>query len=473
MQDTKFNEMTSGCFDDSFSYSNFFHSLFKIDYFKNVHSDVRATYSRSYVVNLLILLKVYNINSINSFFCSTYKNAIGLGKDVIYSVKNSAKNNWRLLLLNQSIKCINDMEIANKNATMPSLVPCFIADDTDISKTGKCMEFVGKIFSHVGLKYNFGYKTLLLSYWSGKTLINLDFTTHVESRKNGMQGLSKKQFKNRFSKIRNDKTPGATRQKECFIKKTDALISMLKRVLNRKLEVRYLLVDSWFFNSSLVEFIKGSPIDLICRPKQNNWKYKHKNKYYTIGQLINKYKGKKYRKNSTKLKMYTVTLDVNFKGVNLKLFLYKTKKRGSKWQVIISTHKSLSAIMAYGIYKNRWAIEVAFKEMKQHMQFGKCQSRDFDAQIADQTTSLILYNYLSTFKTINCHQSIGLLFNEIKDRNIMPTVMDKFWSIVNEIAAKIEKLFGIEIDEILDLFLNDSEIIQIFNPNYFKMTTET
>ena len=95
--------------------------------------------------------------------------------------------------------------------------------------------------------------------------------------------------------------------------------------------------------------------------------------------------------------MYTVTLNVDFKGNDLKLNLYKPRKRGSKWQVLISIHGSLSAIKAYEIYKNRWAIEVAFKEMKQHMKLGKCQSRDFDAQIAYQTTSFMLYNYLSTF----------------------------------------------------------------------------
>ncbi len=55
------------------------------------------------------------------FILVTYKNAFGLGKDVIYSVKNSAKNNWRLLLLSQSFICINNMEVANKNATIPPL----------------------------------------------------------------------------------------------------------------------------------------------------------------------------------------------------------------------------------------------------------------------------------------------------------------------------------------------------------------
>lgn len=473
MQDTKLNEMTSGCFDDNFSYSHFFHKLFQKVYFKNIKSDVRAQYPRGYVVNLLILLKVYNINSINSFFYSIYTDAIDLGKDVIYSVKNNPLINWRSLLLNQAMDCINSMEQAQRNTSISIEVPCLIVDDTDIPKTGKCIEFIGKIFSHVGMKYNLGFKSLLLSYWNGKTLINLDFTTHIEKGKKGTQGLTDKQLKKRFAKTRKDKTPGAIREKESLIKKTDALISMTKRVLNKKLIVRYLLTDSWFFNSALVKYIASTSIDLLCRPKQNNWKYKHKNKNYTIGQLINKYKSSKNRTLSRKLKMYTVTLNVDFKGDDLKLYLYKSRKRGSKWQVLISTHRSLSAIKAYEIYKNRWAIEVAFKEMKQHMKLGKCQSRDFDAQIADQTTSFMLYNYLSAFKNINCHQSIGRLFKDVKQCNIMPTVMQKFWLIVNDIAKKISRIFDIELDEILEIFLNNEDVTKIFNPDYFKLTTET
>ena len=219
MQDTKINKMTSGCFGDNFSYSAFFHNLFKKNYFKSIRSDVRSQYSRGYVVNLLILLKVYNINSINSFFCSVYTDAIDVGKDVLYSVKNNPLINWRCLLLSQAMECINSMEQADKNASKSIEVPCLIADDTDIPKTGKCIEFIGRVFSHVGMKYNLGFKSLLLSYWNGKTLINLDFTTHIEKGKKGQQGLTEKQLKNRFTKIRKEKTPGAKREKECLMKK--------------------------------------------------------------------------------------------------------------------------------------------------------------------------------------------------------------------------------------------------------------
>jgi hypothetical protein len=329
------------------------------------------------------------------------------------------------------------------------------------------------MFSHVGIKYCFGFKNLLLTYWNGKTVINLDFSTHIELRKDGAQGMSKKELSNRYSKGRGKTSHGEKRVNESMEKKTSSLLKMLKRVLRKDLTVRYLLADSWFFNSELVKYIKSTSIDLISRPKLNNWKYWVNGKAYTIGRLIIKYKSHKVRKYSRKLKMYTVTLNVSFKNLDLTLYLFKPKKRGSKWQVLTSTHKGLTAIKAYEIYKNRWAIEVTFKELKQHFNFGKCQSRDFDGQIADHTISLLAYNYLSVFKSKNQHESIGMLFRDINESYIRPTIMQMFWKTINRIAKKIEEMLNINSDEILQNALANSDFLKMFNLNYLVMTTET
>ena len=55
----------------------------------------------------------------------------------------------------------------------------------------------------------------------------------------------------------------------------------------------------------------------------------------------------------------------------------------------------------------------------------------------------------------------------------MPTVMQKFWLIVNDIAKKISRIFDIELDGILKIFMNNEDVTKIFNPDYFKLTTET
>ena len=93
-------------------------------------------------------------------------------------------------------------------------------------------------------------------------------------------------------------------------------------------------------------------------------------------------------------------MPVMFGNNDLSLFFYKERKRNSQWQAIISTDKRIGAIQTYKIYQNRWAKEVSFKELKQHLGYGKCQSRDFEAQISDATHTLMAYNYLSHLKAL-------------------------------------------------------------------------
>ena len=193
----------------------------------------------------------------------------------------------------------------------------------------------------------------------------------------------------------------------------------------------------------------------------------------TIGKLMNKYKGPKFRRWSGKLKMFTVAIGVEFKGQALQLNLYKPKKRGSSWHVLIGTNRSLSSIKTYEIYQNRWSIEVVFKELKQYFNFGKSQSRDFIGQISDHTICLMAYNFLSVYKCVNDYQSIGALFDHVKQNWIRPNVMEVFWNEILKIAQKISKVMDLDVSQIVEKVINDSKFLQIFNLNRLLLTTET
>jgi len=473
MKGTDIFSFTSNEFDTSLDFSTFFIQLTKSNWLCKIYSDVRSLYSRSNIVAVLIFVKLHSISSVRQMFASDFGALIKCQKDVVYSVKNNIKVNWRKLLLNQSVQCYNELDEPDLAAKDVHQIPCLIVDDTDIPKRGKCMEMIGKIFSHVSGRYPLGYKNLVLSYWTGKTVLHLDFSTHVEARKNGMQGLTKKQLKSRYSKERSTGSHGAKRVEECLDKKTTSLVKMLKRVLKEPFKVKYLLADSWFFNSNLVAFIKTTKLHLISRPKLNKWNYQLNGKVYTIGSLIKKYRNHSERKFSRKLNMHTVTLTVDFKGETLKLFLYKPTKRGAKWQVLISTDLSVSAIKAYGIYQNRWAIEVSFKELKQQLKFGKCQSRDFIGQIADHTICLLTYNLLSTYKCKNDYDTLGALFGEVSQKWIKPTIMQKFWTAINNVIRKIAKILDIEIDKLKQLIIDNDTLLNIFKIDAILTTTET
>ena len=88
-------------------------------------------------------------------------------------------------------------------------------------------------------------------------------------------------------------------------------------------------------------------------------------------------------------------------------------------------------------YSARWTIEVFFKETKQLLRLGKCQSQDFDAQIAHVTTTYILYTFLAYFRRINDYETLGGLFEEIKDQLVEKNIAERLWALFEELLDTV------------------------------------
>ena len=78
-----------------------------------------------------------------------------------------------------------------------------------------------------------------------------------------------------------------------------------------------------------------------------------------------------------------------------------------------------------------------FRETKQHLRLGKCQSRDFDAQIAHVTTTYILYVFLAYFRRINDYEILGGLFEEIKDDLVEKNLAERLWDMFDELLQVV------------------------------------
>lgn len=376
------------------------------------------------------------------------------GKDVFYRFCSNPLLNWRNILVKSSSKLIESDILDNENLN----TSCFILDDTDLGKSGRKIEFVGYIWSHVVKKSILGFKSLNLCYWTGTNLFALDFSLHLESGKNKSkpQGLTPKKIKQRFSKQRQMSSCGSTRVKELTQSKIDTAIQLLKRAIKRGYSARYVLVDSWFCCEALIKYVHGiSKTDLICRAKLGNAKYLYKKKNFNAKELLHRYKYRKdVRKYSRKLKSHYLQFQVDYKGVPLKLVFLKVGR--NKWILILSTNKRLSAIKIVETYQIRWSIEVFFKECKQYLGLGKCQANDFDAQIANTTLSLIRYNWLSSLKVKSENYGIGTLFRATKQSISNPTIIDKIIDLFYKIHLIISEIFDFDIENILEkIFSND------------------
>ncbi|RLD20483.1 MAG: hypothetical protein DRI69_06225 [Bacteroidetes bacterium] len=345
--------------------------------FRRLKQDIQVVYHRQSIIRLLVLLKAANIACVHQSMVSDHGRLLPFCKDVLYKVKNSCTINWRSILMRQAYTCMDRIEIEKNLHT--SSEACYILDDTDLPKKGKAIELIGRIYSHVSGSYQLGIKSMNLAYWSGKHLLHLDFSLHIELGKKQNQGLKKKELAKRFVKLRDVTNLGYKRVCEAFDKKTQSAIRMMRRAIAKGFKVSYIRADSWFFSVALARFAVSKKIGLITRPKFNNWKYEYNGGAYTIGQLSKRLRYDANKKWNKALRMHHVSVLVMFKGIEMKLFFFKEKKSGTPWRAIITTDKKLGAIQAYKIYQNRWSIEVSFKELKQLMRYGKCQSTDFDA----------------------------------------------------------------------------------------------
>ena len=108
-----------------------------------------------------------------------------------------------------------------------------------------------------------------------------------------------------------------------------------------------------------------------------------------------------------------------------------------KWRVFISTDTTLTFVKMMEIYSIRWTIEVMFRELKQHLQLGRCQSQDFDAQIASATISMILYVFLSYYRRMNAYETLGTLFEVIKNDVYEKNLAQRLWKLFDEMLQVV------------------------------------
>ena len=406
------------------------------------------------VIGLLFILPFTNTNNIASLYTNKIAPKTLGQKDVYYRTLANQKVNWRNLLL---LFVKRYLQLDEKFSQPNDNVKCLIFDDTEIEKTGKTIEGVSKIHSHVTKRFMFGFKLLVAGYWNGSVFIPVDFSFHRENKNNKKKkyGLSKKEMRNQKKTKRNNHDPVRKRFKELNAKKNDIIIQMFKRVNQRKIHVDYILIDSWFTTITLIsKFLKvNKSVNIIGMYKYNS-KLDLDGKQISIKQL-RKSKDKMKRSRSSKLhyKSYIAELD----GFKIKVFLTRKGKNGA-WHTIISTDTNLNFSRMIEIYNIRWTIEVFFKETKQLLGLGKSQSTNFDVQIAQTTITMMQYLLISLKYRMEAYETIGGLFKDIKHDYIEHKLNERILLVIVEILAVLDLLIGgIDFEETISKLICDSD----------------
>ena len=416
-----------------------------------LHSACNVTRRSSDKLQLLTLFPFFNVKNPNQYAMSPLAGFAVSGKDQFYRLYNSGKINWRDL----AYRIFGRLRRVMEHEGESDCPTCLIVDDTDLIKIGFHIEMIGKVFSHVTHTFNLGFKMLALCFDDGKQLLNVDFSLHGEKGRKKNYGLTDKQLKNRKQTVRDAGSPDMERVKDYYETKVDTLIGMVRRFARHGHKADYLLADSWFTCAELVRFIKrlrsvGHYLGMV---KSGNTKYIVNGKEKTVKQLAN---SRLKRHRCRKLKIQYIQVAATLQGMPVQLFVSKRDKN-DKWHALLTTNMELDFEQAYRIYARRWNIEVFFKECKQLLHLGKCQSHNFDAQIASTTISMIQYNLLSTARRFEAYETFGELFRAAGVGAAELTLAQRIWLIICRLINDIADFLGVDEDLLLRKYISDTE----------------
>lgn len=424
-------------------------------------------YSFQAIFSILVTLPFLGQRSVHGLLKSPFKEYIEMKKDTFYRLKNKCSIDWREVLRLFALKFVKATGVQGVKVNSPK---CLIIDDSVLPKTGRFIEKVSRLWDHVSHSYILGYKFLALAYWDGTSCIPVDFSIHREKGKNQNKpfGLKKKELKKQYNKKRERGSCGYQRAKEADISKIESGVQMIKRAL-KGLEVDYILMDSWFTCWVFIELVmkvRGRMVHLIGMYKTATTKFDYDGQWLTHSQIRLRL-GKSIR--CRRLGFYYKEAIVVWKSKQVKLFFSRQGKNG-KWKVLVTTNTNLSFIQMMKIYQIRWTIEVFFKEAKQLLGLGRCQSNDFDAQIADLTTTLIQHQILTLRFRFEHYESKGALFAHVKEDIIQYRLNERLWGLFLELVKIIETIFdGVDSDEIIYRLLNDEKAAEYFNNIFWDM----
>ena len=365
----------------------------------------------------------------------------GIYKDVGYRLQNSVKANWSkfLLLLSTGI-VINRLE----PLTGPSNLKVLIADDTlYLRDRSKHVELLARVHDHNTGRYHKGFRMLTMGWSDGGSFIPIQLSM-----------LSSAKKKNCLVPMRGDmdkRTVAYKRRKDSTRKSTDLLVDMVSVAIAADISARHLLFDSWFAFPATIRKIKALEMDSICMLKDTpTIHYTFDNNKVTLKKLFTLLRKRPGCAKVLASCIVTIGDDDSGNAVEAKIVFIRHRNKKS-WLAILSTDTTLADKEIVTLYKRRWDIETFFKIAKSFLQLAKeCQSRSFDAIVANATLVCCRYIMLSIGKrTTSDPRTLGTLFFAGCDE-IQQTSFCEALAILLNLFEQTLKTVGLSTEQVLN-----------------------
>jgi len=103
-----------------------------------------------------------------------------------------------------------------------------------------------------------------------------------------------------------------------------------------------------------------------------------------------------------------------------------------------------------------------FHDCKQLLDFGRCQSVHFSAQIASFTLTMMQYNILCTVKRFEAYETVGALFRKATTGTLELSAADRIWELILDTILEIAEMISADASELLSAVIDG-------NPKFHKL----
>jgi predicted nucleic acid-binding Zn finger protein len=263
--------------------------------------------------------------------------------------------------------------------------------------------------------------------------------------------MSKKDLRKQYTKKRLKGTSGKQREEELDKSKIEIMLQMFYMSVYQSLKIDYVLCDSWVTCQSLIRAVRSQKVHLIGMYKFVKTHFTYQGKQMSYRQIMESIIDVKRCRS---MRLHYKHADVLLDGEPITLFFSRQEKNG-KWKVLLTTDTALSFVKLIEIYQIRWTIEVFFKDMKQKLNLGGCQSSNFNAQIADTTISMIAYILLAFRRRFEHYESMGELFRAMNAEQLEQTLDKRLWGLFLELLNEICELLEMDVEDLFEKTLTN------------------
>ena len=364
-----------------------------------------------------------------------------MGKDVLYDTMNREDLNWRKFHEQVAHKTVQTLKASGKKA--------YVVDDSIKQRFGKKMPGISSHFDHTSGRYMMGQQVLTLGLSCDEGFVPLDSELFISQTK----AIA---LHEAFEDGRSIAAKRYRTAQQCT--KPEMVNAMIKRALNAGIMADYLLADAWFGTKAMIRLTQETALVPVLRMKKNNMKYRFSE--YVRGNMVNReldlralYKrcvrkawqpipGQKYQAKVVDVELNLAESKDSEEWVKVRLLFVRgnagdTQATAGKhdWAVFLTTDTALSAADMLELYAMRWAIEVYFKEAKQHLGFLKEQSNHYAAYIASIHLTAIRFCLLVIAKQTQGEASVALMRQKLCSNSTDISFAGKLWQVFRAVIT--------------------------------------